>query len=285
MRSGRRKTTPVLLALAALVTLLGACGPDTPPSSEMPDPHRIIASGAVGGLVDAGLPQRLLDDANDPSTLLLMQQVSTNNTLPAATATLTYRSAEDLERALRRNEVPESMPWLLLDLEGWSLTPKREQRDPIAALRRAVDAAHGHGKKVLFAPGITLMNVLAPDASGDDLYQAFIDQLVTPGAEIADGFEIQSQRTEATEYAASFVRTAVKAAVAVHPAGAPVLVGVSTNPNGRQVTAHDMETVYDAGMTAGATGYWLNVPSGGEECPNCGEPQYAIGVEFLTKVS
>lgn len=275
----------MLLALAVLVTLLGACGPDTPPSSEMSDPQRIIASGAVGGLVDAGLPQRLLDDANDPSTLLLMQQVSTNNTLPAATPTLTYRSAEDLERALRRNEVPESMPWLLLDLEGWSLTPKREQRDPIAALHRAVDAAHGHGKKVLFAPGITLMNVLAPDASGDDLYQAFIDQLVTPGAEIADGFEIQSQRTEATEYAASFVRTAVKAAVAVHPAGAPVLVGVSTNPNGRQVTAHDMETVYDAAMTAGATGYWLNVPSGGEECPNCGEPQYAVGVEFLTKVS
>ncbi|MFW0794367.1 hypothetical protein AAFP30_11190 [Gordonia sp. CPCC 205515] len=273
-----------IVAVVVAMTLIGACGQDEP-SSQDSAPQRILVSGAVAGLVDAGLPQSLLDAADHPSTLLLMQEVGTNTQLPDASPTLTYHSVKDLTKALENNEIPDSMDWLLLDLEGWAQTPRHEQSDPIGALQEALDAAHEHGKRVIFAPAITLMDTLAPGLTGDALYQAFIDQLVTPGAAIADGFEIQSQRTQATDHATTFVRDAVQAAIAVNPDGAPVFAGVSTNPNGREMTVDDLVEVYDAAMAAGATGYWLNVPSGGKECPKCGKPRYDLGVEFLTEIS
>ncbi|MFW0793573.1 hypothetical protein AAFP30_07160 [Gordonia sp. CPCC 205515] len=251
----------------------------------MPTPTRILVSGSVAGLVDAGLSPALLNEANEPSTLLLVQHVYTNSYLPNGTPTFNFRGATEMARALRTGEVPDSMTWLLLDLEASSLTPARDQRDPIGALTRARDVALRYGKRVIFAPGVDLMNVLAPGLTGDALYQEFIRQLVLPGAAIADGFEIQAQRTEATEYATSFASAATRAAISVNPRGAPVLIGVSTNPNGRSVTADDMVTVYNAGIGAGATGYWLNIPSGGVECPNCGQPQYEVGVEFLEKIA
>ncbi|GAA3721894.1 hypothetical protein GCM10022238_40460 [Gordonia hankookensis] len=282
---GKQRLIVAALVLVAVVTAALARADAAPSASSVPAPRWIMVSGSVPGLVDAGLPQSELDDLNDPSTLLLVQHVYTNSYLPNGTPTFNFRSAADLARALRAGEVPDSMHWVLLDLEASSLTPPRDQRDPIGALRRAEDLAHRYGKAVIFAPAIDLMNVLEPGLSGDALYQAFIDRLVTPGAAIADGFEIQSQRTEATEYATSFVKEAVQAAYAANPSGAPVLAGVSTNPNGRQVTADDMVEVYNAAKTAGATGYWLNIPGGGAECPNCGTPRYDVAVEFLNKIS
>ncbi|MGC5258943.1 hypothetical protein ACPXCG_21595 [Gordonia sp. DT218] len=278
------------LLVAALVLILAAnavwaCADAAPSTPSVPSPRWIVVSGSVPGLADAGLPRSELDNLNNHSTLMLVQKVHANSHLPNGTPTFSFRSAADLGTALSAGQVPDSMHWLLLDLEAWSLTPKPEQRDPIGALRRAEDVAHRYGKGVIFAPAINLMNVLEPGLSGDALYQAFIDRLVTPGAAIADGFEIQAQRTEATQYATSFVKEAVQAAYAANPSGAPVLAGVSTNPNGRQVTADDMIEVYNAAKTAGATGYWLNIPGGGNECPNCGEPQYQVAVEFLEKIS
>ncbi|MYR08144.1 hypothetical protein GTV32_18385 [Gordonia sp. SID5947] len=283
LQGKRRLIMAALVVTAALTTACTGAAPPSPPPA--PVPHRMIVSGSVAGLVEAGLPQSILDDANNPSTLLLVQHVYTNSHLPEGAPAFRFRSAAALSDALSADEVPDSVHWLLLDLEAWSFTPERDQRDPIGALNRAQDAAHRHGKSVIFAPAINLMNVLEPGLSDDALYQAFIDQLVTPGAGIADGFEIQSQRTEATRHATSFVTAAVHAANAANPAGAPVLAGVSTNPNGRQVTADDMVAVHDAAKAAGATGYWLNVPGGGEECPDCGEPRYRVAVEFLKKIS
>lgn len=285
VRKRRLIMAALTLTAAVVVNATWAGAQAAPLISAVPVPHRIVVSGSVPGLVEAGLSQSLLDEANNPSTLLLVKHVYTNSSLPDGTPTFHYRSSTEVARALRSGEVPDSMHWLLLDLEGSSLTPEYEQRDPIAALRHATNVAHQYGKSVIFAPAIDLMNVLEPGLTGDALYQEFIDRLITPGAAIADGFEIQAQRTEATEYATSFVSAAVKAAYAVNPPGAPVLAGVSTNPNGRRVTADDMLTVYDAAMDAGATGYWLNIPGGGEECPNCGEPQYRVAVEFLEKIS
>ncbi|WAC55539.1 hypothetical protein [Gordonia sp. SL306] len=281
----RRRLLVAALVLVLAANAVWACADAAPSAPSVPSPRWIVVSGSVPGLVEAGLPKSELDNLDTPSTLMLMRKVHANSHLPDATPTFNFRSATDLATALNTGQVPDSMHWLLLDLEAWSLTPKSEQRDPIGALRRAEDVAHRYGKGVIFAPAVSLMNVLAPGLSGDALYRAFIDRLVTPGAAIADGFEIQAQRTEATEYATSFVTAAVAAAHAANPDGAPVLVGVSTNPNGRQVTADDMIEVYNAAKTAGATGYWLNIPGGGAECPNCGEPQHNVAVEFLEKVS
>ncbi|GAA3713439.1 hypothetical protein [Gordonia hankookensis] len=281
----RRHLLVAALVLALVVNAVWACADATPSPPSVPSPRWILVSGSVPGLVDAGLPKSELDNLDSPSTLMLVRNVDAHSDLNDATPTLNFRSATDLATALSTGQVPDSMHWLLLDLEAWSLTPIPEQRDPIGALRRAEDVAHRYGKSVIFAPAISLMNVLAPGLSGDALYQAFIDRLVTPGAAIADGFEIQAQRTEATEYATSFVTAAVAAAHTANPGSAPVLVGVSTNPNGRQVTADDMVEVYNAAKIAGATGYWLNIPGSGAECPNCGEPRYRVAVEFLQKIS
>lgn len=287
-----RRMARVVFALMLVTAATVVCSPADavpprmlPPIQLVPMPKWIVVSGSVPNIVDAGLPQSIIDDANQPTTLLLVQHIYTNSYLPNGTNTFNFKNTRDLKRALNSGEVPASMPWLLLDLEASSLTPMNEQRDPIGALRRGLDAAHRHGKRIIFTPAVDLMNVLAPGLSGQALYDAFIEQVVRPGAAIADAFEVQAQRTEATEFARSFVTQAVRAAYDVNPPGAPVLAGVSTNPNGRVVTADDMVEVYRAAKRAGATGCWLNVPGGGETCPNCGEPQYAIAVEFLEKIT
>jgi hypothetical protein len=39
--------------------------------------------------------------------------------------------------------------------------------------------------------------------------------------------------------------------------------------------------LYQAAQSAGATGFWLNIPEASPECPRCGTPQTSVAVSFL----
>ena len=281
-------------ALAAVLACAG-CGahgaghspgarPESPAAAgREPGPAWIITAGSPPRLAAAGLAMSVLDsDFDNPGTLVLGRG-RVDGFLPRASPAMVFTSETSLAQALGAGQVPAAVTWVLLDLEHWPLTPAGEQADPIGALRKAVAAAHAHGKKVLFTPAADLLSVLAPGTAAAARTAAFDRLVVQPGAAAADGFEVQSQQTEGTADAATFVTQAVAAARAARP-GAPVLAGLSTNPNGRRVTAADLLVLYHAARSAGATGFWLNIAQSSPECPRCGTPQTPVAVAFLRAV-
>jgi hypothetical protein len=248
-------------------------------------PAWIISAQGLSRLLAAGLPRALLRrDFNQPSTLLLVNQGKRDPIAPLASLTYVFESATALSAALARHQVPAGVNYLLLDLERWPLTPRAQQFDPIASLKDAAATAHTHFKCVIFTPALDLMSGLAPPLPEPALYKHFDSQIVRPGAASSDIFEVQAQHTEGTKFVTEFAPGAVTAAHSAHP-GEPVLVGLSTNPNGRHVTAADLLSLYRAARRAGAAGFWLNIAGRSLECPRCGTPQTAVAVNFLRTVS
>ena len=289
---GRRWREAALAVVLAVVTACAGGGGHTashsqparpgssPAAGREPEPAWIITAGSLPRLAAAGLALPVLDaDFDNPDTLVLGRG-RIDGFMPHASPAMVFTSETSLAHALSAGQVPATVTWVLLDLEHWPLTPADEQADPIGALRKAVAAAHAYGKKVLFTPAADLLSVLAPGTPAAARAAAFDRLVVGPGAAAADGFEVQSQQTEGTADAATFVAQAVAAARAARP-GAPVLAGLSTNPDGRQVTAADLLMVYRAARSAGATGFWLNIPQSSAECPRCGTPQTPVAVAFL----
>jgi hypothetical protein len=255
--------------------------PQSPPGGgRQPGPAWIITAGSLPRLAAAGLAAPELDtDFDNPATLVLGRG-HVDGLVPDASPAMLFTSETSLAGALSAGRVPAAVTWVLLDLEHWPLTPPGEQADPVGAVRAAVAAAHAHGKKVLFTPAVDLLSVLAPGTPAAARWAVFDRLVVRPGAAVADGFEVQSQQAEATAGAVAFVTRAVAAARAARP-GAPVLAGLSTNPDGRRVRAADLLVIYRAALSAGATGFWLNIPESSAECPRCGTPQAPVAVTFL----
>jgi hypothetical protein len=245
-----------------------------------PGPVWIITTGSLPRLAAAGLPMPVLEADFDNPGALVLGRGRVDGLVPHASPAMVFTSETSLAGALNAGQVPAAVGWVLLDLERWPLTPAGEQADPIGTLRTAIAVAHAYGKKVLFTPAVDLLSTVAPDTAGPARFATFDRLIAGPGAALADGFEVQSQQTEATPSATTFVAQAIATARAVHP-GAPVLAGLSTNPNGRRVTAADLLAVYRAARSAGATGFWLNIPRTSAECPRCGTPQTPIAVAFL----
>jgi hypothetical protein len=252
-----------------------------PAAQSRSHPAWIITAGALPRLLDAGLPVPMLRAEFDrPNTLLLVSHGTTDSLVPNATLAFYFTSAQAAEQAVLKNQVPAGVRYLLVDLERWSLTPPGEQSDPIGAVRSVTTVAHEHGKCVIFAPAVDLVGVTHPGLGGTALYTEFDQTMVGPGAGQADVFAVQAQHTEGTRYASSFAPKAIQTAKAARHAE-PVLVGLSTNPNGRRVSLADMLAVYRASAAAGTAGYWLNIPESNAECPRCGYPQTSLAVAFL----
>ena len=248
-------------------------------------PRWILTAGGLSMLVQAGLPSSLMRaDFNNASTILLVSHGRPDSLAPRASLAFDFTSASALISALDHNRVPIDVPYLLLDLERWPLTPVAEQQNPIGALRNAISVAHAHGKCVIFTPALDLVGAVDPGGRASSIYKRFDRLILRPGAAATDVFEIQAQHTEGSLLSIDLAPSAIAAARAAHP-GVPVFVGLSTNPNGQRVTAQDLLEVYDASAAAGASGYWLNIPRAGAECPMCGMPQPRVAVEFLTALA
>jgi hypothetical protein len=250
-----------------------------PPHSK--SPGWILTAGGLSRLQQAGLPAFLLrTDFNQPRTILLVSQGRPDLLAPRASLAFDFTSARALISALDHNLVPADVAYLLLDLERWPLTPLDEQRNPIGVLKEAISDAHARGKCVIFTPALDLVGAVDPGGSESSIQATFERLIVRQGAAVSDLFEIQAQHTEDSPLATRFAPELISVARAVSPRE-PVFVGLSTNPNGQHVSALDLLELYHASAAAGASGYWLNIPRSGAECPKCGMPQAHVAVKFL----
>ena len=243
-------------------------------------PAWIISPGALTRLARSGLPQYVLNDFNRPTTLLLSTHDRISKLAPEASIMFYFTNASLMARAIRQDRVPDNVRYLLLDLERWPLTPPAQQQRPIASLRSVLAAARAAGKCVIFTPAVDLVRALHYRGAESAVFSDFNRLIVRPAASLSDVFEVQSQQTEGTRFATELARQAVVTIRAARP-WSTVFVGLSTNPNGRRVSPSDLLTVYRAGASAGATGYWLNIPQTSAQCPRCGYPQTQVAVSFL----
>jgi hypothetical protein len=283
--------------------LLAACGsaPAGPTVASVPASlsaealeaavHRAAATGfrwmvsadALSRLASAGLPQALLHAYFDRPGTIVIGSGTPSALAPDATNAVSFTSAAALETALARHRIPSDVSNVVLDLEAWPLTPVGEQHQPIHALEAAVAAARSAGKEVIFTPGTDLIRVLAGRKLRGAAFDAVYDRLlVGPGVDASDVFEIQAQGEEGSSQAASFVTQALATAHRARPAE-PVLVGLSTNPDGRVVSPADLLDLVRAAHSA--AGFWLNVPQAGPACPRCREAQPQVGVAFLERLA
>lgn len=288
------RSTAVLLVGALLTMGMAGCGTTsttvatTRSAIRAPDVTWMISAGALERLAASGLPGPLLQAYFDQrSTIVLGATGSTPDPLvPKATPAADFTSAAALVAALQQKKIPARVKYLVLDLEAWPLTPIDEQHDPIAAARRALAAAHGAGKQVIFTPAFDLLHVLEPGRPPSPTAQLrmFERDVVVPGATASDVLEIQSQQTEGTPLATIFAPSAIKAAHSARP-GERVLAGLSTNPGGRRVTPANLHQLYAAAVAGGASGFWLNIPESGALCPRCGIAQPEVAVQFLEQLA
>lgn len=274
-----------LLAVFGLAVLLVACGggsapPATTASSPAPTPSSIawmISAGALNLLQQAGAQTLATQFFDQPQNFIIGQTLPSWASNWTVNQVVTETSLAGISQALQGG-LPPTTKGVVYDLEAWSLSPLSEQQNPVASTAAAATLVHQAGLMLIATPATDLVSVLDPGAT--DKYAAYLSLGIPAAAQDADVFEIQAQDLEmSTASYASFVTAAAQAARAANPK-VLVLAGLSTNPNGQQVTAQDLYAAVEA--TRGAVnGYWLNIPSAGTYCPNCGAPQPQVAIGLL----
>jgi len=251
----------------------------------------LLAPASFRRLMAGGLPASVVRVELDRSSTFLLEGPSElgkggrvpEAALSAARPIADFTSATALEHALAVGEVPRQVRWVLLDLEAWSFTPRSEQEAPIPAVRLATEAAHRAGKRLLFAPAVDLVDVVAGHRlTGSALLSAYEREILRPSAPLVDGLDLQLQGLEGTAEAPTVVGAAMAVVEAAHPHLA-VWVGLSTNPSGRSVDVGDLLRIVRASPEA--AGYWLNVPAAGPACPRCGVPDTRVAIALLERVA
>jgi hypothetical protein len=201
-----------------------------------------------------------------------------------ATLVVTFSALAALRDALAGDRLPAGTSAVLYDPEAWSYTPAAEQRHPVRAAALAAALAHAHGLKLIVAPALNLVTVLAPGSSAPR-WQRFLKlRLAARIGAVADIIDLQAQSLErgAASYA-SFVRAAAGQARAANPR-VTVLAGLSTNPPGAVVDSQQLIAAIQASRPA-VGGYWLNIPSPGPRCPTCNAARPDVGIETLLAVA
>jgi hypothetical protein len=281
---------------ALLVTVLAACssGPAAPsPGPTSPGPvDSSSAQPATAGLAWFVTRQALTWLIKDPAArerllggqiyeILRLGQKPVAD-VPARLV-ITFTSATTLKQAVTAGQIPPGTYGVLYDPEVWSATPVAEQRDPVGAAASAAAVAHANGLRFIVTPALNLTTVLAPGGSAQRWRQFLSLNLAAQFAKVADIVEFQAQSLErdAATYA-TFVREAAAQAKAANP-GVTVLAGLSTNPPGSAVSSANLVAAIAATSTL-VTGYWLNIPSPGAQCPTCGPASPAVGIAALQQM-
>jgi hypothetical protein len=181
-------------------------------------------------------------------------------------ATRIFTRFADLQKAFASGRIGPDVKAILYDSEGWRFTPEREQQHFAEYSSRVAELVHAHGLLFINAPAVTLTRAYAT-GPGEKRYDAYIRlNIAADGARHADVFEIQAQGsvTNAARFA-SFVRAAADQARAANR-DVGVLAGLSTSPNGQQVSVAQLVAAVRA-TESFVDGYWLNVPAASPYCP------------------
>ncbi|HEV7207121.1 MAG TPA: glycosyltransferase family 2 protein [Mycobacteriales bacterium] len=206
---------------------------------------------------------------------------ASGKTTPGLPVVPTMRFASEAELAVAvAAGLPSIVRAVLYDAESWSFTPTAEQHDPDRYYAAAAAVAHAHGLLLIAAPGLDLVVNRCGEPCGPRA-AAFLRQGIAPGAaRTADVLEIQAQSLErdAAGYA-QLVDAAAAQARSAHPQ-VVLLAGLSTNPPGATVTAAMLRDAI-AATHATVSGYWMNIPGRGPQCPNCNQQRPDLAVATL----
>ena len=201
----------------------------------------------------------------DSTTNYVISPPSTKGSAVSSTqSAVTYKSFIDFQAALQNHTVPQGTRWILLDLEKWQYTPLVEQKDPLKYYSMASDYAKRNGYGLIAAPGLSLF----PGNFQQKL--AYINRSNFYGkvAKYASIVEVQSQSLEFNESNfLSLVGTALTQAKTTDQ-NASVFAGLSTNPPAGVATSSQLLNLVNS-APIGLQGFWMNIPSPGEMCPNC----------------
>jgi len=249
-------------------------------------PSWIVADWAIADMNKAGLSSSLMTYFFDnPQTYLIVHSGETkvDAALPGATRVQRFTNFPDLQAAISQGTLLSGVSAVMYDNEAWSFTPPNEKANPVQYALQAEALAHQHNLKFVFTPAVNLA-MLGPAANASqDKYANYLAQNMAAGSRASDVFDIQSQQAEGTPQFASFVHQAVAQARAANPR-AILTAGIGPNPGGRAVTAAQ---VLDALQSARAdvSGFWLNLPAGTPQCPQCGTVQPQIAVQVLQSLA
>ena len=302
------KARPWVAGVAVLVTLLltgcststsagptttepTSTSPPTSPAATQPKvgsgkPTWIVADWAIADMKKAGLSSSLMTYFFDnPQTYLIAHsgEAKLDAALPEATRVQRFTSFPTLQAAISQGTLLPGVTAVMYDNEAWSFTPPNEKANPVQYALQAESLAHQHHLKFVFTPAVNLA-MLGPVANPSlDKYANYLAQNMAAGSRASDVFDIQSQQAEGTSQFATFVHQAVAQAKAANPR-AILTAGIGPNPGGRAVTATQ---VLDALQSARAdvSGFWLNLPAGTPQCPQCGTVQPQIAVQVLQSLA
>jgi hypothetical protein len=276
-----RASAVKMSACTAIVALgLWPAAASRPATASPAPPRWIVTQTAVGLLGRAGLTKAQSQTLfGDNRTYLVGRLTPTAPPVSGALRTVSFASYQAMDRQLAGPGLPAGTVAVIYDNEHWRFTPVAEQRDPARYEELAAKLAHAHHLLFISAPAIDLTDVLAPGQS--DHYAAYLRLgLAASAARYADVVDIQAQGSETSlSTFTAFVQAAAAQARSANK-GVIVLVGISTNPSGQHVSSAQFTDAYNA-VRADVDGYWLNIPSRGHGCPDCGPPQPGVAVPLL----
>jgi hypothetical protein len=203
---------------------------------------------------------------------------------PNASQAASFTDEATLAAAISGGSLPPNTRAVIYDDENWNLTPTAQQLDPATYYRRAANAAHAAGLRLIAAPGTDLADVVNP-GRGPEWERYLSANIAAEAARYADVYDVQSQSLEAdTATYAWYVHQAAQQALAANP-NVSVLAGLSTNNPGKG--AEPASVLLSAAQTAqnDVRGWWLNDPTPSPFCPNCSGPYPQTVVGFLQGLS
>ena len=294
----RRRAEVWVVAMTVVSALLTGCASSTAdPASTGPvsshtgnqstaKPAWIVADWAIADMEKAGLPSNLVTYFFDnPGTYLIVHsgKAKVDAAIPKATRVERFTSYATLQAAVSQGSLMPGVSALMYDNEAWSFTPPSEQSNPMQYAAQAETLAHQHHLKIIFAPAANLAELGAAANGAMDKYGNYLAQHLATGSRVSDVFDIQSQQAEGTPQFASFVDQAVGQARDANP-GAILMAGIGPNPGGRTVTSTQVLDALQSVRTQ-VSGFWLNLPAGTPECPQCGRVQPQVAVQVLKSLA
>jgi hypothetical protein len=229
--------------------------------------------------LDRGLAEQVFDT---PQTLivlphpLLRQDDAALSLFTRAIPTVRFTDERKLAQFVEQSRRPAGARAVLYGSEDSPLTPRAQQLDPRLFYRLAGQLAHQHHLLFVAAPGIDLVDRMAPGIPRRLRPAAFLALgIPADAARYADVYDVQAQNLEASapQYA-RFVRRAAALARRAN-AGVEVVAGLSTTLLGRrQPTSVLLRAARDTAATV--QGYSLHDPG----CGGCAAHP-GVAIAFL----
>jgi hypothetical protein len=248
----RRRTHLVVV----MVVIAAGCTGNPPSTSEAFPRLWVMQGGWVRSVIS--------DDPRIASELLLKPPSVVLGWIPGSKPFVATSFAFPSARRFARN-FARSRYWfrgftsVLYDPEAWDATPPREQRNPVAAIRRFAAIAHEHGFRVIATPHqslTTVVNARCAASQGETPTDAFLRcDLMGRFATYADVVETQAQtfQSEPGNYR-DYVAACVEQARAANP-DVSVISGLSARGS---VTSGQMYAAWDSVRDL-VDGYYLSI--------------------------